>query len=191
MSSPRPKVSGTSVGLPLSPARAPSARASWLIGSVVMPSRSIGDPDLIHRFSSRSCRPAPAAVGSLLLLISSSPSRGLPCVTNCALIAHTTGHTTQGKGSPRQSRLRASAFVSCPVVPPRPRLIHFFWKPGAEGSRPGDPGRGERLQKMIGGAGAPPREQAEDSQAETARSSDRAIDPASQKPQTDSQKLEP
>jgi hypothetical protein len=33
---------------------------------------------------------------------------------------------------------------------------------------------------MIGGAGAPPREQAEDSQAETSRSSDRAIDPASQ-----------
>jgi hypothetical protein len=33
---------------------------------------------------------------------------------------------------------------------------------------------------MLGVAGAPPREQAEDSQAETARSSDRATDPASQ-----------
>lgn len=50
---------------------------------------------------------------------------------------------------------------------------------------------GGELQKMIGGADAPPREQAGVSQAETARSSDRAIDPASQKPQTDSQNLEP
>lgn len=176
----------------LSPVRALSAPANWRIGSVLMLSRSIRDPDLIHRFSSRSRCPAPAAVASLLFLISSSPSRGLPCVTNCAPIAHTTGHTRQGQGSHRQSRLRASVFVSCPVVPPRAALDPLLLKSGGNGLRPqAIQGAAKKLQKVIGGADAPPREQAEDSQAETARSSARDIDPASQKPQTDSKDLEP
>jgi hypothetical protein len=81
----------------------------------LMPFRSIRDPDLIHRFSSRSCCPALGAVASLLFLMPSSPSRASFCATNCS---HSPLH--------RQSRLRASAFVSCPVVPPRLRLIHFF-----------------------------------------------------------------
>jgi hypothetical protein len=106
ISAPMSKMSGQSVGF-LRPAEVISSPPDCSCPGCLMPSRSSRGRDLIHGFRSRPCCPPLAAVASLPWLMPRTPARAAGCVTNRS--------RRPAGGFHRSGRLRASAFVSCPV----------------------------------------------------------------------------
>src|SRR5436305_6419572 len=106
-----------------------------------MPSRSIRDPDLIHRFSSRPLSRALAALASLICLMPRTPARAGRCVTiePVSALGDFISRVICG----------ALVFVSCPVGAVAGALDPLLLKPGGEGRAPTGSGRDDGLKRSA------------------------------------------